>query len=212
MKPKWLIDANKKRIETLDPLLRPHAYEFIELCEKYGIQILIIEAIRSIDRQAKLYAKGRSTPGKIVTNARPGRSFHNYGFAFDFCPIYDGKCAWKRLDLFRICGELAQIIGFEWGAVKKYGGDFSTINDMPHLQMRYGLSTRDFLAGKRPIVLVQLDDQEEFVFALERLKAFGISQSPEYWEQNAVPGEMIEGANARALILNIARYMNANIK
>lgn len=209
MKPKWLIDANKKRIETLDYRIRPYAYEFVALCEKYGVDILITEGIRNIDRQAKLYAKGRSESGAIVTNAKPGWSFHNYGFALDFCPIVNRKCAWTRYDLFRTCGELAQTLGFEWGALKKHGGDFNIINDMPHIQMRFGLTIRDFIAGKRPIE--QLDDQEEFVFALERLRSLGIMKSPDYWLQNAIPEKTVKGEYVRSLILSATNYINLNL-
>ena len=35
------------------------------------------------DEQAKVYAQGRTAPGKIVTHAKPGHSNHNFGVAFD---------------------------------------------------------------------------------------------------------------------------------
>lgn len=209
MKPVWLDSANKKRIDTLDYRVRPWAYKFISLCEKYGVWVLIIEAKRSIERQGKLFAIGRSEPGDIVTNAKPGWSFHNYGFAFDFCPIVDGKCAWTRLDLFKLCGELAQTLKFEWGALKKYGGDFNTINDRPHLQMRFGLTIRDFISGKRP--QEQLENQQEFIFALERLKILKIISSPDYWLQILMPDKKINYKYVRILIINFVKFINKNI-
>ena len=50
-----------------------------------------ISSFRSPDEQAKLYAQGRTEPGVIVTYAKPGLSFHNYGIASDWDYFVDGK-------------------------------------------------------------------------------------------------------------------------
>ena len=34
---------------------------------------------------------GRITKGAIITNASPGLSFHNYGWAVDVCEYRNGK-------------------------------------------------------------------------------------------------------------------------
>ena len=49
-----------------------------------------------MEEQAMLYAQGRSRPGKIVTQAKPGQSYHNYGLAFDWVPL---KQSGKNADL-----------------------------------------------------------------------------------------------------------------
>jgi hypothetical protein len=49
-----------------------------------------------MEEQAALYAKGRTSGGRIVTKAKPGQSYHNYGLAFDWVPI---KPAPKNSDL-----------------------------------------------------------------------------------------------------------------
>ena len=38
---------------------------------------------RSFDEQNHLYAQGRTKPGKIVTYAKGGQSYHNFGLAFE---------------------------------------------------------------------------------------------------------------------------------
>lgn len=43
--------------------------------------------------------------------------------------------------------------------------------------------------------------------AADTLKKLEISNSPEYWVQNAVPGKMIKGEFAASLILNFAKYI-----
>jgi len=40
-----------------------------------------------MEEQAALYAIGRTAPGKIVTKARPGESYHNHGLAYDWAPL-----------------------------------------------------------------------------------------------------------------------------
>lgn len=56
--------------------------------------IQVFEALRDHKRQAELYAQGRTAPGPIVTNAAPGTSWHNFGFAvdvvFDADPVKPG--------------------------------------------------------------------------------------------------------------------------
>lgn len=48
--------------------------------EKICAQVPVVPfcGYRSLDAQAALYAKGRTTPGPKVTNARPGQSAHNF--------------------------------------------------------------------------------------------------------------------------------------
>ena len=45
--------------------------------------------LRTWDEQNRLYQKGRTKPGRIVTNAKAGQSWHNYGFAFDIVLLVD---------------------------------------------------------------------------------------------------------------------------
>lgn len=51
-----------------------------------GVPFRIFETYRSPERQKQLYDQGRINQGKIVTNARPWESAHQYGLAADFVP------------------------------------------------------------------------------------------------------------------------------
>lgn len=94
--------------------------------------IKITQGFRSNDIQAALYAKGRTLPGPIVTNAKPGQSPHNYGLAFDVCfkvgPAFpnpstqSGKAKWAKL------GADIKACGLAWG------GDFKSLKDYPHAE------------------------------------------------------------------------------
>ncbi len=67
-----------------------------------GISILLTCTHRSNEEQARLYAQGRTAPGRIVTNAKPGQSKHNAttasgapaAEAFDVVPLRHGKPVW----------------------------------------------------------------------------------------------------------------------
>lgn len=84
---------------------------------KLGVKAYIYEGYRSEARQAVLYAQGRTTPGKIVTNAGPGQSMHGYGLAYDWTPLkqvdkaadlYD--CDWDNEDQYKIGQDLGKTL------------------------------------------------------------------------------------------------------
>lgn len=76
-----------KRIQPqLDSIYPPFLEKFLQLlanCESQGYLYPAISGYRSKSEQAKLYFQGRTTPGNIVTNARPGTSWHNWGCSVD---------------------------------------------------------------------------------------------------------------------------------
>lgn len=114
---------------------------------------MITDGFRSVAEQNRLYEQGRTTKGNIVTNAKGGESYHNYGLAIDFAlktssgnVIWDwqydgnknGKADWAEVV------SIAKSLGFEWG------GDWAQFKDYPHLQMDFGLTIADLQNGERP--------------------------------------------------------------
>ena len=129
---KW----TKKRVETLHPSLRSEVKKiFATATKETGVVFRLTSGYRSFDEQNILYAKGRTTKGPKVTNAVGGRSYHNYGLAFDVVPIIDGKAVWNNIDLFRKFANVAKRYGWEWG------GDWRSFKDYPHFQKTFGLTT-----------------------------------------------------------------------
>jgi len=120
---------------------------------KIGIRVVITADYRSADEQNRLYEQGRTTEGNIVTNARAGESYHNYGLAIDFALLdIDGTVIWDmnydgngngKKDWNEVV-EIAKSLGYEWG------GDWKNFKDYPHLQMDFGLSIEDLQRGERP--------------------------------------------------------------
>ncbi|MFJ5622021.1 M15 family metallopeptidase [Peribacillus loiseleuriae] len=75
-------------------MVKESALEVIKLAYTECIYVQIPDGYRSIAEQDKLYAQGRTAPGKVVTNAKGGQSNHNYGLAVDYFLLTpDGKTA-----------------------------------------------------------------------------------------------------------------------
>ena len=115
--------------------------------------IVITDDYRSAEEQNQIYKKGRSLGGKIVTYARGGESFHNFGLAIDFAlKTPSGKIIWDmefdgnkngKADWNEVV-QMAKALGFDWG------GDWDQFKDYPHLQMDFGLTLRELQNGERP--------------------------------------------------------------
>lgn len=126
-------DRSEKVIATLLPPLHNPARELVWQAAQQGIQIRIISGTRTYAEQQALYDQGRTRPGKIVTNAKPGSSWHNHGVAFDIGVFRDGSYI-EESPAYRTVGQIGKSLGFEWG------GDFQSIVDEPHFQMTNGKS------------------------------------------------------------------------
>ncbi|WP_338552882.1 M15 family metallopeptidase [Paenibacillus sp. KS-LC4] len=142
------------RLENLIPVVATATERLIEHCYARGVLIVITQGYRSAAEQDKLYAQGRTAAGSIVTNARGGYSYHNFGVAIDFALLSpDGKQVFwdtKRDGNVNQIADWAEVVdeakrlGFAWG------GDWTSFKDYPHFEMTFGLSTAQLRAGIRP--------------------------------------------------------------
>lgn len=76
-----------KTVATLELQFQRRVRQWLDEMIQTGIQPLIYCGFRSFEEQAALYAKGRTSGGRIVTKAKAGESYHNYGLAFDWVPV-----------------------------------------------------------------------------------------------------------------------------
>lgn len=126
------------RVSALHPAIRREAAGFITDAEDaLGITLRITQGLRTIDEQNALYAQGRTKPGKIVTKARGGQSYHNYGLAIDLVEMIDGQPNWNFK--YEKLLPYAMKYGFSWG------GNFKSIPDKPHFEKTFGLSWQELL-------------------------------------------------------------------
>ncbi|MBW4083542.1 M15 family metallopeptidase [Paenibacillus sp. S150] len=145
---------SQARLVGLHPVLVAATVALIERCYARGVNIVITQGLRTIAEQDALYAQGRTKPGAIVTNAKGGYSYHNFGLAVDFALLLpDGSSvSWdmnrdgdgdKTADWSEVVQE-AKALGFAWG------GDWTTFKDYPHFDMTFGLTTAELRAGLEP--------------------------------------------------------------
>lgn len=141
---------NSRKLADLHPFVANLCQQFKDGVEESlgneGVEILITSTLRDNESQAALYAQGRTKPGKIVTNARAGQSFHNYGVAFDIVPVRNGKLVWGNQGddgvLWAQIGAIGESVGLEWAA------NWSGFPELAHFQYTGGLSIQDLKAGK----------------------------------------------------------------
>ena len=133
---------NSRRIVDLLPRTQVKAISFRDGCAAAGHPVLITCTLRDTEYQNSLYERGRTLPGKRVTNAKGGDSLHQYRVAFDFVPLVDGAPEWGNDALWAKCGAIAQSVGLEWG------GAWKSFVDRPHCQDLNGLTLDDYKAGK----------------------------------------------------------------
>ncbi|WP_434169643.1 M15 family metallopeptidase [Peribacillus frigoritolerans] len=170
----------------INPVVKASAFEMIRRAYNEGIYVQISAGYRSMEEQAALYGQSRfySYKGKDysnlakpkVTNAKPGQSIHNYGYANDYFLVSDdGKTAlwtvntkWKRV------AAIGKELGFKWG------GDWSGFKDYPHLEMTGGLSYSQLHAGKKPTLSLKFKpDSEGFVTEPPKKEgALNVSKDP----------------------------------
>lgn len=136
---------NSRKLEDLHPYVASLARKMIAAAKKEGIEVLVTSTYRDEESQNALYAQGRTKPGRIVTNAKAGQSWHNFRLAFDVVPLVNGKAMWNDLRTFKRLGTIGKSVGLEWA------GDWVSFKEYPHFQWTGGLTLAQLRAGKQPV-------------------------------------------------------------
>lgn len=144
------------RIDDLHPRVRK---ETLQLYMKANntllgshVRLRFSQVLRTMEQQQKLYEQGRTTAGKIVTNAKAEQSYHNYGLAFDIVLLYDdgsgrfSQASWdiERGGDWKRVAEFFKAHGWEWG------GDWRS-PDYPHFQKSFGCTWQDLQKAEKDI-------------------------------------------------------------
>ncbi|MFD1065210.1 M15 family metallopeptidase [Oceanobacillus locisalsi] len=154
-KPDYDKAEEGEEITNLHPEVQEAVETLIDRADDIDIEVVITDGLRTDEEQEALYARGREDDRDIVTHARAGESYHNYGLAVDYAiRDHDGEIIWDihydgndngESDWFEVA-DIAKDLGFEWG------GDFNRFPDYPHLQMTFGLSISELERSYRPPV------------------------------------------------------------
>lgn len=148
-----MIDS--RSLAELLPSVRQLAIHFlalgeIRLAEAYPDRILkvrVTSTYRDAEMQDSLYAKGRTAPGRKVTNARGGDSWHQYRCAWDVVVWVDGRITWEP-EYYRLLGEVAKDMGLTWGGDWNGDGQQQSEDfDLVHFQWTGGLKLADLKLG-----------------------------------------------------------------
>ena len=125
------------KVTGLHPKLITAATHTVTEAKARGLIVAIHSGLRTAEEQEKLYAKGRTIEGDIVTNSKAFDSWHNYGLAVDIVfKDEKGNFTWnKKLSDWEDLGKVGELFGLEWG------GRWKKFPDFPHFQLRGSFKT-----------------------------------------------------------------------
>lgn len=107
---------------------------FNEVVKEFDLIILC--GHRPVEEQQRLYAQGRTAPGKRVTNIDGVRvkGRHNYrpALAIDAAPY---PLDWSDTARFREMGEVVEKVAARLGIQVSWGGRWKRFVDLPHFEL-----------------------------------------------------------------------------
>ena len=122
-----------RKLSDLEPDTAAKCSELLVAAARLGIKLTVTQTLRSYAEQDTLYAQGRTTEGLIVTQAKGGESWHNFGRAFDVAFGTDkGGVVWEGP--WEQVGALGESLGLSWG------GRWHKHADRPHFENAGGLT------------------------------------------------------------------------
>lgn len=134
-----LTNTKIEKLQGVHPKLIEAVKRILYAMNELGYHMVVTAGWRSAEEQAALYARGRTQPGAIVTNADGTlkKSNHQaksdgFGHAVDLAFVVDGQPSWDESLPWRLYGEMAKSQGLTWG------GDWKSIVDKPHIELPDG--------------------------------------------------------------------------
>lgn len=116
---------SEERLNEVHPEL---ARRVRQLADMLSFPIVVTQGLRTYAQQDALYQQGRTTPGKIVTNAEAGHSMHCFGLAVDVAPTDGFQIDWNGKD-----AKWAEILAKAPSCGLAEGARWRTFPDEPHL-------------------------------------------------------------------------------
>lgn len=133
-----LDERSEKRLEGVNPTLVSIVRR---AAKRLPFSLFVVEGLRTRERQAELYAQGRTKPGKKVTWTL--HSKHLEGKAVDLAPLINGAIDWADLSKFDTIAKAMQDAAKEVGVTVRWGGDWDMDgqprergeSDSPHFEL-----------------------------------------------------------------------------
>ena len=123
-----LSERSKANLQQVHPLLISCVESAIQTTD---IDFVVIEGLRSFDRQRELISKGVSWTLKSKHLIQPD----GYGHAVDLAPLVGGEIPWGQWYYFQAIADAMKAAADLHGAVIIWGGDWKTHKDGPHFQI-----------------------------------------------------------------------------
>ncbi len=152
---------DQAKLEELHPQMLKHFLELDEECfTTHGFRLRVVSGYRDPKEQMENYLKGRKEvkdeatatityvvvdEDAVVTDAKPGQSFHEKRRAVDAYPEFEGRTLSdkdKNEDAWHKAGALAGKHGLVWGGSFKIGPAGSP--DEPHFEDEYCVTHSKF--------------------------------------------------------------------
>jgi len=156
--------VSSARLQNVMPWLALQVSQMADILalDSPPIKLVVSAGLRTWSEQNALYAQGRTTPGKVVTNAQGGYSWHNFGVAVDCAPeVIAGAIDWNAA---HPQWQRMEAVGVSLGLTS--GANWVRLVDAPHFQY-----TGRF-AEAVP------DDEARQILANEGMEAFWMEVSP----------------------------------
>lgn len=148
--------VSEQRLALIYPPLADKIRQMANTLAAEGIEIRVVQGLRTVAEQDALYAKGRTTPpiGKKyeVTNCPGGFSYHGFGLATDCVPSIYGPDQpynpdwnkthpdWQKMEA------IGKSLGLDCGAL------WRTFKDAPHFQYTGGYPEGEPSLGCRELL------------------------------------------------------------
>jgi len=116
-------------LEGVHPDLRKVCDRAIELCQSVKIDFIITDGCRTIEEQRVFVATGKS---------KTMHSRHLGGMAIDYVALIDGRVTYD-VDAMEEIADLFKAAADELGIPIKWGGDWKTFKDTPHIELDKGV-------------------------------------------------------------------------
>jgi LAS superfamily LD-carboxypeptidase LdcB len=130
--------AEIAKIKLLHPRIQTDAYRLAVEAKQAGLVGGVFQTYRSFEEQGSLYSKGRDADGnvvdkaQIVTNTKPGYSWHQWGLALDWVFKNPKGWTWESTQWAEL-GAIGRKY-FDWG------GDWANFGDKPHFEKTFNLN------------------------------------------------------------------------
>jgi peptidoglycan LD-endopeptidase CwlK len=122
--------VSELRLSQVYPGLADKVRAMAAQLEAEAIDIRVTQGLRTMAEQEALYAQGRTADGSIVTNARAGFTWHQFGLAIDVVPLSPQGVDWDTSH-----PVWARIVDIGTGLGLVSGAEWRTFPDWPHFQL-----------------------------------------------------------------------------